>query len=192
MAGTSQYYSSAVDDDGGLDNRAESIEIPYNDNLLIQGFRSIHGVENYLNIPYGRITARFCIAEMVRLEKLRGRLDASRYGPRAPQGPDTLQPLLAHMMERRSNTQRMSEMDCLNVNVYTPPDSISSAPFPILGFIHGGGFVAGDSLTEFDGNHLVKRSLDIGKPVVVITISYRLNFFGFFASHEILDEQEAR
>ena len=167
MAGTSQYYSSAVDDDGGLDNRAESIEIPYNDNLLIQGFRSIHGVENYLNIPYGRITARFCIAEMVRLEKLRGRLDASRYGPRAPQGPDTLQPLLAHMMERRSNTQRMSEMDCLNVNVYTPPDSISSAPFPILGFIHGGGFVgehiiadilaslllsvstAGDSLTEF-------------------------------------------
>ena len=151
MAGTDHFFSSVVDYHWGLDNFAEKASICYNDQLLIEGYQSIQGVDNYLNIPYARITARFCIAEMEGLEKFRGKLDATRYGPRAPQaqGADKTRYLCEHMVEKLGNTQRMSEMDCLNINIYTPPISIGDGPFPILCYIHGGGFVAGDSLTEF-------------------------------------------
>jgi carboxylesterase type B len=39
-----------------------------------------------------------------------------------------------------------------------------------------------------DGNHLVKRSLDIGKPIIIVAINYRLNVFGFLSSRELIAE----
>lgn len=40
-----------------------------------------------------------------------------------------------------------------------------------------------------DGNHLVKRSIEAGEPIVFVTIPYRLGILGFLTSKELLEEQ---
>ena len=39
-----------------------------------------------------------------------------------------------------------------------------------------------------DGNHLVKKSMELGKPIVIVSINYRLNVLGFFSAPELVAE----
>ncbi len=74
----------------------------------------------------------------------------------------------------------MSE-DCLNLNIRTP-DIHGKAQVAV--YIHGGGFGGGfNAEMEFDSNTLAQKG------VVLVTINYRLNVFGFFASKELYEEQ---
>ncbi|WP_322474985.1 carboxylesterase/lipase family protein [Deinococcus sp. AB2017081] len=78
----------------------------------------------------------------------------------------------------------MSE-DCLYVNVWTPAPAPASpdAGLPVLVYIHGGGFVAGDgSEPRYDGESLARQG------VVVVTLTHRLGVFGFFAHPELTAE----
>ncbi len=67
--------------------------------------------------------------------------------------------------------------DCLYLNVFTPD---VKAKLPVLVWIHGGGYFDGAS-NDYDGSKLAGA----GK-LVVGTINYRLNLFGFLA-HPALD-----
>ncbi|KAJ3771733.1 alpha/beta-hydrolase [Lentinula raphanica] len=74
--------------------------------------------------------------------------------------------------------------DCLYLNVYTsylPSQSSQPAPLrPVLFWIHGGGNVNGMGSDEtFDGGPLVSRS-----DVVVVTINYRMNIFGYLGLND--------
>jgi para-nitrobenzyl esterase len=62
--------------------------------------------------------------------------------------------------------------DCLYLNVFTPD---VKARLPVLVWIHGGGYVDGES-NDYDASKLARD----GK-LVVVTINYRLNLFGFLA-----------
>jgi para-nitrobenzyl esterase len=74
----------------------------------------------------------------------------------------------------------MSE-DCLYLNVWT--GAREGKPRPVLLWIHGGGFAEGSgSLPSFEGESLAKKGL------VVVTINYRLNVFGFLAHQELTKE----
>lgn len=70
--------------------------------------------------------------------------------------------------------------DCLYLNVYTPevPDADdTSALKPVLFWIHGGASTSGTGTDgNFDGASLASRS-----DVVVVTINYRLNIFGYLS-----------
>lgn len=70
-----------------------------------------------------------------------------------------------------------SNEDCLYLNVFTPD---VTAKLPVLVWIHGGGYFDGAS-NDYDGSKLAAQ----GK-LVVVTINYRLNLFGFLA-HPALD-----
>ncbi|XP_063223073.1 uncharacterized protein LOC134531309 [Bacillus rossius redtenbacheri] len=66
--------------------------------------------------------------------------------------------------------------DCLYLNVFTPQlpaGTERAALLPVMVFIHGGAFVAGS------GNTGPGQLVDHG--VVVVTINYRLNLFGFMS-----------
>ncbi len=77
--------------------------------------------------------------------------------------------------------KRMSE-DCLYLNVWTPATSASQS-LPVMVWIHGGSNLNGaGSQPEFDGSRLA------GKGVVVVTINYRLDVFGFLAHPELTKE----
>ncbi|BEJ09791.1 hypothetical protein CcaverHIS641_0607060 [Cutaneotrichosporon cavernicola] len=69
--------------------------------------------------------------------------------------------------------------DCLFLNVLAPLGSAGSEPcMPVMVWIHGGGFIEGDGMT-FLSPYLVRRSVDTGNPVVLVTINYRLGMMGF-------------
>jgi para-nitrobenzyl esterase len=72
-----------------------------------------------------------------------------------------------------------SNEDCLYLNVFTPT---VKAKLPVLVWIHGGGYFDGAS-NDYDPTKLVNR----GK-LVVVTLNYRLNLFGFMA-HPALDAE---
>jgi para-nitrobenzyl esterase len=95
-----------------------------------------------------------------------GELDATAYGPQAPQ--------LVGMMERALGGSSLpSAEDCLSLNVFTP--GADGAKRPVLVWIHGGAFTTGTgAMPWYDGSELVRRG-----DVVVVTINYRLGALGF-------------
>jgi len=149
-----QNFSSKIDPTWKLDNFASSHTLPITHNLRISGFFSTHGVLNYLGIPYARTSARFLSSKLLPLDELTGTLDATLYGPRPPQGADVPHWLFENLFEKLGGTRRMSEMDCLVVNVYAPPDLKKGQEIPVFAYIHGGAFAHGDSGTEQGMSHL--------------------------------------
>ncbi len=72
----------------------------------------------------------------------------------------------------------MSE-DCLYLNVWTPSKT-GDEKFPVMVWYFGGGLNGGyPGEMEFDGERLARRG------IVVVTINYRLNVFGFLAHPEL-------
>ncbi|KAM0216369.1 hypothetical protein ACHAQI_002788 [Fusarium lateritium] len=64
--------------------------------------------------------------------------------------------------------------DCLNLNIYTPAGAKAGSK-PVAFWIHGGSFSHGSgSLPYYDGSKLASR-----EDLVVVTINYRTNIFGF-------------
>ncbi|MDR1545529.1 MAG: carboxylesterase family protein [Deltaproteobacteria bacterium] len=95
-------------------------------------------------------------------------LDASEFGPWAFQVGDGSPP--------------MSE-DCLSLNVWTPAQADEKAKLPVYVFIHGGAYAIGSGAEPlFDMSSFAKNG------VVGVTINYRLNALGFFASRSTYDK----
>ncbi len=89
----------------------------------------------------------------------------SSFGSACPQTPTTNIP-----------ESSMSE-DCLFLNVWTPPASITppAGGFPVMVFIHGGAFMSGaGSLPTFDGTAFAANN-----HVILVTLNYRLGPLGF-------------
>lgn len=75
--------------------------------------------------------------------------------------------------------------DCLYLNIWTPAGSTEKSSLPVLFWIHGGAFMHGHgSEKEFDGEGFAKKG------VILVTINYRVNAFGFFA-HPDLEAENA-
>ena len=99
--------------------------------------------------------------------------DAVEFAPRCMQHP-----IFSDMVFR---SRGMSE-DCLYLNVWTPAAK-KGEKLPVLVYFYGGGFVAGDgSEPRYDGESMA------AKGIVVVTMSYRLGVFGFFAHPELRKE----
>lgn len=83
--------------------------------------------------------------------------------------------------DMRFRSSAISE-DCLYLNVWAPKTSDENL-LPVLVYFYGGGFVAGDgSEPRYDGASMAKKG------IVVLTVNYRLNIFGFFAHPELSHE----
>ncbi|XP_055327579.1 acetylcholinesterase-like [Paramacrobiotus metropolitanus] len=95
-------------------------------------------------------------------------LPAIRYGAVCPQ-PE-------RFIEVVKNRFNMSE-DCLYLNVFTP--NITELTFPVMVFIHGGGFYWGAS--DIYPGHVLSAS----QGVVVVTFNYRLGALGFLSTGDI-------
>ncbi|HEX4001593.1 MAG TPA: carboxylesterase family protein [Candidatus Acidoferrales bacterium] len=72
--------------------------------------------------------------------------------------------------------------DCLYLNVWTPAKT-SREKLPVIAWIYGGGFSGGStSAPLYDGTHFAQKG------VVFVSISYRVNAFGFLATPELSRE----
>ena len=75
--------------------------------------------------------------------------------------------------------------DCLFLNVWTPAKR-GEKPWPVMVWIHGGGFVnGGSSPAVYDGSPLARRG------IVFVSMNYRLGRFGFFA-HPALSQESPK
>ena len=75
------------------------------------------------------------------------------------------------------------EEDCLYLNIWSPAKTAEDK-LPVFIWVHGGGMVAGSGVEcVCDGDGLAKR-----KDMIVVTINYRLGFFGFFAHPKLTEE----
>ncbi|KAH9507251.1 Carboxylesterase 5A [Bulinus truncatus] len=78
----------------------------------------------------------------------------------------------------KQSTDPMYSEDCLYLNVYVPGDAPGADPqrsYPVMVWIHGGGFVAGTTFPE--PVKMVTRG-----DVIVVTVNYRMGAFGFLTT----------
>ncbi|MDN3247983.1 MULTISPECIES: carboxylesterase family protein [unclassified Streptomyces] len=98
-----------------------------------------------------------------------GVLDATEWGPTAPQAPRRLGAL---EMTAYFGSGWVRGPDYLTVNVWTPRTTRPGAP--VMVFVHGGGFVAGSNRSSlYDGSRFARDG------VVLVTVNYRLGLPGF-------------
>ena len=107
------------------------------------------------------------------LDNWKGVKETKKFGPRPIQ-----RNVFGDMVSRSDG---LSE-DCLYLNVWTPAKR-NTKDLPVLVYFYGGGFVAGDaSEPRYDGESMAKKGM------VVVTVNYRLNIFGFLALPELSKE----
>lgn len=137
--------------------------------------RQIDRVHAFKRIPYGASATgarRFLPPQAP--EPWGGVLDAFDFGPRSPQARATFVPEWMPL----TGTEPMSE-DCLHLNVWTT----SAAPGrrPVMVWLHGGGYTGGSPAAKpYDGANLARKH-----DVVVVSITHRLNAFGFLYLAEL-------
>ncbi|MCJ1444449.1 MAG: hypothetical protein MMC23_004951 [Stictis urceolatum] len=85
------------------------------------------------------------------------------------------------------STFTLSE-DCLTLNVIRPGGN-HSTPLPVLVWTYGGGLYAGSTADpQYNLSGIVRVSQDMGRPVIGVSMNYRLGVWGFLQSQQILAE----
>lgn len=80
--------------------------------------------------------------------------------------------------------KRAYSEDCLYINIWTPKNC-AGQKLPVAFWIHGGAFMGGfSSELEFDGAAYCKRD------VILVTVEYRCNIYGFLAHPWLSAENE--
>ncbi|GAA5891604.1 hypothetical protein JCM6882_004527 [Rhodosporidiobolus microsporus] len=82
--------------------------------------------------------------------------------------------------------------DCLNINIVRPAGAQAGDAYPVLFWMHGGGFISGTANDpRYNGSYLVQRSVENGEPIIFASINYRLGALGFPAGQASVDAGEA-
>lgn len=131
--------------------------------------RRVGNAYEFLGVRYAEPqTAENRFKPPIPLKPWQGVRDALTVGPAALQrwGP-------AGFMVAWAIQPEVSE-DCLRINVFTPAIS-DGKKRPVMFWCHGGGFTSGSgSCVAYDG-----KNLAVFGDVVVVTVSHRLNTFGY-------------
>ena len=104
---------------------------------------------------------------------------ATHYSPSCPQ------------IDRGGVTPDPFDEDCLYLNVWAPraPPPVQSKGYPVMFWIHGGGFMEGSATQAiFDGLSWTKDTIEANNSFIMVSIHYRLNVMGFFAQPTLLDD----
>lgn len=126
-------------------------------------------VDSFLGIPYAQPPTGNLRLQPPQSVNTKGTFNAQSYGPECFQLPEP------------ANTT-ISE-DCLTLNIWKPSQnsrhhSRNNDGLPVMFWIHGGGFNDGSGAI-YNSTSLVSKSIALNTPVIVVTINYRLSFFGF-------------
>ncbi|KAI2792220.1 hypothetical protein POX_b02257 [Penicillium oxalicum] len=80
--------------------------------------------------------------------------------------------------------------DCLNLNIIRPQHPRrEGSPLPVMLWIFGGGWTQGATADpRYNMSYVVQQSALNGKPVLGVSINYRLSAFGFLDSKEVRAE----
>ncbi|KAI0330842.1 esterase 1 [Cubamyces sp. BRFM 1775] len=129
----------------------------------IVGTQNTGQTEFFGGIPYAEPpTGQLRFAPPVlRTDPGAANLDAGEYGVSCPVGGQT-----------------DPNEDCLTINVLRPVGTSAGADLPVMVWIYGGGFQAGDA-SQYDGTGFAIAGINRGTPIVYVNFNYRLGVLGF-------------
>ena len=117
------------------------------------------------------------------VEPWEGELKCWNFAPISMQHIPGLDPNNIYTREWNVDPEIPMDEDCLYLNVWTPAKSVDDK-LPVFVWYFGGGLREGNPAEmEFDGERIARRG------VVVVTVNYRLNVFGFLAHPELTAAQ---
>lgn len=115
-----------------------------------------------------------------------GVLKAYEFGPLAMQVTPGLNPDNIYSKEWHVDPEVPMSEDCLQLNIWTPAKS-AGEKLPVMIWIYGGGLMEGyPREMEFDGERIARRG------VILVSVNYRVNVFGFLAHPEITAEDTSK
>ncbi|SCV74757.1 BQ2448_7786 [Microbotryum intermedium] len=72
------------------------------------------------------------------------------------------------------------EEDCLKLHIFAPAGQEPGKLLPVMVWIHGGGLASGSALLpRYDYASLMKRSVEMKEPIIIVAFNYRLGSLGF-------------
>ena len=141
------------------------------------------GVQQFWNLQYGAPTSGIRRFQPPQAPAAwTGVQDHFQVGTRCFQQPGAGEP--APVVLAMNRLEPESE-DCLRLNVFTP--GTDNKARPVMVWMHGGGFTSGSgNYLIYDGTYLAKK-----EDVVVVSVTHRINIFGFLHLADLGGEQWA-
>ncbi|KAI0767304.1 carotenoid ester lipase precursor [Fomes fomentarius] len=148
----------------------------------------------FLGIPFGKAPVgdlRFNLP--VAVDSYNGTRTVTSYAPACPQQAFDFPQLdslglagdaVEYILNSFYNVLSPSAEDCLTLNVIVPAGTKPTAKLPVAVWIFGGGFEIG-STNIYDGGVIVRRSIELGEPVIYVSMNYRVSAYGFLSSKEV-------
>jgi carboxylesterase type B len=134
----------------------------------------------YRGIQYGVISKRF-EQPTLKTDWKGERVDCQRWGPRCPQNKYDVGHLLRAPEGDIFYDEIEDEFNCLNLDITIPANTQSNdARLPVMIWIHGGSQIIsfGNAASKAgDTTRIVAESALHSKPMIVVSVQYRLNMF---------------
>jgi para-nitrobenzyl esterase len=145
--------------------------------------QSTDGVRSFLGIPFAQAPVDGLRWQSPQRDvRLTSPFLANSFAPACPQGDSNTRWYqdVANRLHGSSSDipihapPRIAE-DCLALNIWAPTDTTADTPVPVMVWIHGGGHRDGYAYEpNYQGQALARQM-----HVMVVSIGYRLNIFGF-------------
>ncbi|KAM5342219.1 hypothetical protein ACJ41O_015250 [Fusarium nematophilum] len=155
----------------------------------IVGRRRNEHVVQFRSIPYARVPARFRQATLMSELPPKQRT-FTEYTYACPQDEQSMEPFGGPLPgeERR----RYDEFSCLNLTITAPAALLEpgcAKKVPVMVYVHGGGLAVG---AHYGGPHdmtrMATQACEDSRPIIIVSIHYRLHFLGFLACQDLVDE----
>ncbi|KAL2861225.1 Alpha/Beta hydrolase protein [Aspergillus lucknowensis] len=165
----------------------------------------VEPIVQFRSIPYATIPARF--TQSVLLDHIpehfdsRPHRDFTQYGAGCPQVPQPKGRGSARGGHVPGDVPiTYDERACLNLTISVPVKTLEATSgsktrlLPVMVYVHGGGFVEGTGHISalHDTTKMAELAAHEGMDVVIVSIGYRLNWQGFIACTDLLDESRER
>ncbi|KAI4720990.1 carboxylesterase [Aureobasidium sp. EXF-10727] len=133
----------------------------------------------YRGVQYGTISKRF-EQPTLKASWEGERVDCQRWGPRCPQNKYDIGHLLRAPEGDIFYDETEDEFQCLNLDITLPANTPNNARLPVMVWIHGGSQIVsfGNGASKAgDTTRIVAESAQHSKPMIVVSVQYRLNMF---------------
>ncbi|PVH68239.1 alpha/beta-hydrolase [Cadophora sp. DSE1049] len=154
------------------------------------GITRTPSVVQFRSIPYARLPMRF--RQSVPVDTLQSHeRDCMAFGPSCPQIRQRFEPFGGPLPDE--NEIFFDEEQCLNLTITAPRELLEDVQgrksVPVMVHVHGGAFKEGSHISSVrDTYKMVDLSISDGMPVIIVGINYRLNWQGFLACQDLIDD----